>query len=246
MDIRLIALDMDGTLLDHEQRIPEENAEWIRRAVQEGIVVVLATGRAIFTVEPYVEQLQLASPIVLSNGSEVRKSLCEVWTRHLLSGEQVRWLREIALRMDVWYWSAAVSGSYNRDNWQRTGENEQWLKFGYYTENREKLERILAELEAAGQFEITNSDPHNLEINPKGVSKASGLREVCSRLGLTMDQVAAAGDSLNDLAMIREAGFGVAMGNAQDPVKRAADWITDTNVNNGVAKLIRKILKERG
>jgi hypothetical protein len=246
MDIRLIALDMDGTLLDHEQRISDENAEWIRRAIAEDIVVVLATGRAIFTVEPFVEQLELTSPMVLSNGSEVRKSLREVWTRHLLSGEQVRWLRELALRMDVWYWSAAVSGSYNRENWQRSGEDEQWLKFGYYTENRGKLETILAELEACGQFEITNSDPHNLEINPKGVSKASGLREICTRLGLTMDQVAAAGDSLNDLAMIREAGFGVAMGNAQDPVKRAADWITDTNVNNGVAKLIRKILKERG
>jgi len=246
MDIRLLALDMDGTLLDNEQRIPGENAEWIRRAVAEGIVVVLATGRAIFTVEPYVEVLELESPLVLSNGSEVRKSVSEVWSRHLLTGEQVRRLREIALRMDVWYWSAAVSGSYNRDNWDASGEHEQWLKFGYYTENREKLGRILEELKSLGQFEITNSDPNNLEINPKGVSKASGLREVCARLGIMMEQVAAAGDSLNDLAMIREAGFGVAMGNAQEAVKRAADWITDTNGNGGVAKLIRRILRERG
>lgn len=92
---------------------------------------------------------------------------------------------------------------------------------------------------------MTNSHPCNIELNPKGVSKASGLKEVCRRLGIDMSEVVAVGDSLNDLAMIREAGLGVAMGNAQEEVKKAADWTTVTNEEDGVAEVIfKKVLGE--
>jgi len=91
-------------------------------------------------------------------------------------------------------------------------------------------------------FEITNSHPANLEFNPKGVNKAAGLRQVCQLYGLSMDEVVAMGDSLNDIAMIREAGLGVAMGNAQEEVKRAADMIALSNTEDGVAHLIRSFV----
>ncbi|WP_158235056.1 HAD hydrolase family protein, partial [Pseudomonas sp. 2822-17] len=77
-------------------------------------------------------------------------------------------------------------------------------------------------------------------INAVGVNKAAALEKVCQRLNITMDNVIAMGDSLNDLAMITEAGLGVAMGNAQETVKQAADWVTDTNNEAGVAKAIHK------
>ncbi|MDF2963402.1 MAG: Cof-like hydrolase, partial [Paenibacillus sp.] len=95
-------------------------------------------------------------------------------------------------------------------------------------------------LEAWGVLEITNSHPLNLELNPKGINKASGIRQVCSLLGIGMSQVIAMGDSLNDESMIREAGLGVAMGNAQDEVKEFADVITATNEEHGVAKIIEQ------
>lgn len=103
---------------------------------------------------------------------------------------------------------------YNRNNWDGEILSREWLKFGYSTEDDEIRHKLLMRLQDMGGLEITNSSPHNLEINPLGVNKASGIREVCKLLGLEMSQVVAVGDSLNDLAAIQQAGFGVAMGNA--------------------------------
>src|SRR5690606_38231292 len=81
MDIRLIALDMDGTLLDSSENISPENRKWIRKATEAGIAVCLATGRGIYSVERYVQELGLDTPMVLVNGSEVRRNVGEVWER---------------------------------------------------------------------------------------------------------------------------------------------------------------------
>jgi hydroxymethylpyrimidine pyrophosphatase-like HAD family hydrolase len=87
---------------------------------------------------------------------------------------------------------------------------------------------------------VTNSHPCNLEINPIGISKASGIEEVCRLIGISMSEVVAMGDSLNDMAMIKAAGLGVAMGNAQEELKAAADLVTVTNNEHAVAKIIRE------
>ena len=83
---------------------------------------------------------------------------------------------------------------------------QEWLKFGYFTENAEKLQQIRDIVERWGTLEITNSHPSNIEINPLGISKASGVETVCQLLGICMSEVIAMGDSENDIAMIREAG----------------------------------------
>ncbi|MNI89787.1 Sugar phosphatase YidA [compost metagenome] len=90
-----------------------------------------------------------------------------------------------------------------------------------------------------GELEITNSSPYNLEINPAGINKASGVQMVCELLGLAMSEVVAVGDSLNDLAAIQAAGLGVAMGNAQIAVKENADVVTASNNDDGIALIIR-------
>ncbi|MNR51606.1 Sugar phosphatase YidA [compost metagenome] len=79
-------------------------------------------------------------------------------------------------------------------------------------------------------------------MNPLGVSKATGVEAVCDLLGISMSEVIAMGDSQNDIAMIREAGLGVAMGNAQEEVKQIADITTVTNNEHAVAQVIRKYL----
>ncbi|MBS4161556.1 HAD-IIB family hydrolase, partial [Klebsiella pneumoniae] len=98
---------------------------------------------------------------------------------------------------------------------------------------------VLEALKKNKELEVTNSSPTNIEVNAIGINKAAALAKVSERLGFTMENVMAVGDSLNDIAMIKEAGLGVAMGNGQDIVKETADWITDTNNENGVAKAIR-------
>lgn len=249
-DIKLVALDMDGTLLNEQHLISEANREAIREARAMGVTVIFATGRGMPTIEPFRQELRLESPIVAVNGSEVWKAPGELHLRHTLEVEALTALREIAVREDCWYWAYSTAGACNRDNWEKQTDGDpgslQWLKFGYYTEDARTLRRIRAEIDRIGDFAVTNSHPCNIEINPAGVSKATGLREVCRLLGLTMRQVMTVGDSLNDVDMLREAGLGVAMGNAQDEVKRLAQAVTGTNAEDGVAEAIRRYVLHPG
>ncbi|WP_438446646.1 Cof-type HAD-IIB family hydrolase [Gorillibacterium sp. sgz5001074] len=241
----MLALDMDGTLLNEEKEISGENRRWIGEASRAGIAVMFSTGRGRQSALPYAEQLGLETPMVLVNGSEVWRTPNELYKRTLMPLDWIRTMRKMALDYDVWYWAYAVQGIFNRENWPKTPEAEEamgWLKFGYYSENPVKLPAIRKTLEGWGTLEITNSHPFNIELNPLGISKASGLRDVCEFLGLEMSQVIAMGDSENDLSMIREAGLGVAMGNAQDEVKAEADAVTATNDEDGVARVIRRYI----
>jgi HAD superfamily hydrolase (TIGR01484 family) len=235
---KLIALDMDGTLLNEEKLISMPNRKAILSAMEAGVTVIFSTGRGVQSAMPYVEELGLKTPIVAVNGSEVWKAPGELLKRHLLSAELVRKLHEVAVKYDTWWWAYAVSGMFNTERWTDDIDGIEWLKFGYYTEDAAVLSEIRSTVEAWDVFEITNSHPSNIELNPKGVSKASGIEEVCQILGIHMSEVIAMGDSENDIAMIRAAGLGVAMGNAQEGVKLIADITTVTNEEHAVARII--------
>lgn len=231
---------MDGTLLNEEKQVSPANREAIYAALEAGVTVIFSTGRGVQSALPYAEELKLQTPIVSVNGSEIWKAPHDLLKRTLLDLDLVRRMYDLAIEHDTWYWAYSVEGMYNRDNWAEDITKPEWLKFGFYTENKESLEIIRGELARWGELEITNSHPDNLELNPKGISKASGIEEVCKLLGIEMSQVIAMGDSENDIAMIRAAGLGVAMGNAQDGVKRIADLVTVTNDEDGVAKIIQE------
>jgi Cof subfamily protein (haloacid dehalogenase superfamily) len=242
---KLVALDMDGTLLNEEKIISKENREAIFAALDAGVTVMMSTGRGVQSATPYIEELGLETPIVAVNGSEVWKSPKVLLKRELLPVQWIKDMHRIAVEHDTWFWAYAVQGIFNKDKWTDDPESIDWLKFGYYTEDEDTLRHIRQTLESWGTLEITNSHPCNLELNPKGISKASGIREVCGMLGITMAEVIAMGDSLNDLSMIREAGLGVAMGNAQEEVKAEADLVTVTNDEHGVAKVIREYILQK-
>ncbi|CAK4854397.1 unnamed protein product [Aphanomyces euteiches] len=242
---KLVALDMDGTVLNEEQKISERNQKAIAAAIEAGVIVMFATGRGIHSVKPFIDELKLSSPIVTTNGGEVWRAPGELLKRHQMEARWIRQMHEMAVEHDSWFWAYAIEGVYNRDNWPGDLDTIDWIKFGFHTENVDKLAIIRQELEAWGVFEITNSHPANLEMNPSGVNKASGLIDVCELLGIEMSEVIAMGDSLNDIAMIRAAGLGVAMGNAQEEIKQMADLVTGSNNEDGVAQIIEQyILKE--
>jgi hypothetical protein len=245
-DYKLIALDMDGTLLTDSKQISAENAKWIARAVEQDVAVVMATGRGIQLIRSYTEQLGLDSPIVAVNGGEIWGSPQQLHLRHTLDWRQVEWLRGVALQLGVWYWAYTTEGKLNRDSWGDTVlEDQVWLKFGFASNDAVALDRVKAMLDETGAYERTNSHPSNVEVNPRGISKAAGLCEVCRLLGIDMSQAVAIGDSVNDLSMITEAGLGVAMGNAQEEVKRKAAAVTASNEEDGVAKAIRRYVLGR-
>ena len=239
---KLIALDMDGTLLNSDKKISEMNRKWIERAVEHGYTVMFATGRGVQTASPYVEELGLRSPLISVNGGEVWEAPKVLLRRHEMKLDHIRELLDLAEREDCWYWAYTTEGMFNKTRWVDDPASFKWLKFGFYSEDAEQLARIRELVEATGFYEITNSHVFNIELNPAGISKASGIQEVCKLLEIRMEEVIACGDSLNDLAMIRAVGLGVAMGNAQEEVKLAAKAVTATNDEDGVAEVIRTYL----
>lgn len=236
---KLVALDMDGTVLNSQNQISDANRQAILDAIRAGITVMFATGRGIQSIIPYVEQLGIGSPIVASNGSEVWSRPHELHFRELLEVDWVIRMHQLAVAKDTWFWAYATSGHYNRENWVTDIRAVEWLKFGFQTAQPDVLAEIHKELVSWGLFELTNSHPTNIEVNPAGISKASGIAQVCSIIGTDMSRVVAIGDGLNDIAMIRAAGLGVAMGNAQEEVKEIADLVTVHHDEDGVAAVIR-------
>ncbi|MGG3914057.1 Cof-type HAD-IIB family hydrolase [Rossellomorea vietnamensis] len=245
MDIKLIALDMDGTLVNHEGEVSPENEQAIQRAKEKGIHVVLSTGRSLFTCRDISDELGRSSYLVTVNGGEIYDHEYNLVDRIPLDIDLVKQLWALKEEHDVYFWSSTSQGLFNsRKPFDRDIESYNWLKFGFDIQDDDVRKVLMDELVKNEALEITNSSPTNIEINPAGVNKAAALVKVCKWLDLSMDQVMAVGDSMNDIAMIREAGFGVAMGNAQEAVKEAADWVTGINTEHGVAQAIDKVLKE--
>ncbi|MEK4359611.1 Cof-type HAD-IIB family hydrolase [Paenibacillus sp. FSL M7-1455] len=239
---KMLALDMDGTLLTSDQTISPDTAEWIKRAKEEGVHVCLSTGRSFESALPYGEELGLSTPMITVNGSEVWRAPHRLHQRSLMDPKLISDMHAIAVAEDCWFWAYSVERVYNKDHWTDSIEGKEWLKFGYHTEDDEARHRILMRLQDMGGLEITNSSPHNLEVNPQGINKASGIRTVCGLLDIDMSEVIAVGDSMNDLAAIQAAGLGVAMENAQEVVREAADFVTSSNDKDGIAEVIRKFI----
>ena len=237
--IKLIALDMDGTLLTSQEKVSDYTKGVIAKALENDVHVVLSTGRWLNSCYPFAEELKLKSFLVTCNGGQIWTVGKDLLEEHLLTQEKIENMWYLAEKYDVFTWLVSTEDIYYNqrpDNFY----DHKWLKFGCETEDKDKLDKIIEELSHIDGLELTNSLPTNIEVNPKGVNKASALRKVCQDIGITMDQVLACGDSLNDIKMIQEAGVGVAVGNAQEAIKKVADYVTETNDNHGVAKAIEK------
>ncbi|PLR95079.1 Cof-type HAD-IIB family hydrolase [Bacillus sp. T33-2] len=238
-DVKLIALDMDGTLLNDHHEVSEENKSAIKEAEAKGATVVLSTGRSLNTCRDYAVSLELSSYLVTVNGSEIWGPSGELVERNQVSTDHMQWMWDLSKEHKTGFWAISTDGTWH-DEMPEDFHGKQWLKFGFNIEDDLIREKIMNDLSARQAFEISNSSPVNIEVNAIGINKAKGLRNVCELLGISMDNVMAVGDSLNDMAMIKEAGLGIAMGNAQPAVKEAADWVTGTNNESGVAQAIRK------
>ncbi|WP_017729320.1 Cof-type HAD-IIB family hydrolase [Halalkalibacterium ligniniphilum] len=236
--IKLIALDMDGTLLNDKHEVSEANRDAITEAQEQGVHVVLSTGRSLITCRDYAESLKLTSYLVTVNGSEIWHTSGELIHRQTVPADYIQTMWDLKNKYNTGSWAVTV-GKVWRDDFPTAISDYEWLKFGFDIQDDDVRALILEELSKNKELEISNSSPTNIEVNGIGINKARALEKVCEKIGITMNEVIAMGDSLNDLAMIREAGIGVAMGNAQDVVKEAADWVTGKNTDDGVAQAIR-------
>lgn len=239
--IKLIALDMDGTLLTSDEKVTERTCKAIKQAMEKDVHVVISTGRWLGSCYPYAESLGLQSYLVTSNGGEIWTMNKELIERHTIDPNLIEKMWDLGRDYDMGCWMNATDAVWQGERPNDFHEHE-WLKIGFDSHIPSNLEKLMQELSYFDQLELTNSQPNNVEVNPKGVHKGSALHKVCEKLGITMDEVMAAGDSLNDMKMIQQAGLGIAMGNAQEAIKKAADFETDTNNHDGVAKAIERFV----
>ncbi|WP_105114839.1 Cof-type HAD-IIB family hydrolase [Streptococcus suis] len=265
--IKLIALDMDGTLLNENKELMQPQIDAIHQAVEAGVTVVLCTGRPLVGVKPFVEQLGFDTEeeyIIVNNGCSTHStkdwSLID-WEE--LSISDIDYLStfienddvQISLfdEEDYFVLAEKANARVNLDaglvgmipqpidlSEARSGKHRFFeAMFVGEKEHIDAFEKQHNPILSQGYSTVRSQD-YLLEILPNGASKATGLKKLADRLGILPEEIMAMGDANNDLEMIAFAGLGIAMGNANEQVKAIAQDITDTNENNGVAKAIEK------
>jgi Cof subfamily protein (haloacid dehalogenase superfamily) len=263
MYYRLVASDLDGTLLDPESRIPEATADAVREYRRLGGHFILATGRSEISARPYADQLGLDGPIVSYNGGKlVSLSTGEVFYETFLdAGKAMRAYRALrALGKDVLVYcggaphaaeKTAVTERYQRRvNMEikiiadaRDVINESTKKLLVIDPLREfvRMSDALRPIFGDG-MNCVSSEKEYFEVMPPDTSKGRGLLAAAELLGVPAERTAAVGDYVNDVSMIEAAGLGVAVANAAQAAIGAAGYVTASNREDGVGKLLRRIM----
>ena len=269
-DIRLVALDLDGTVFNDKKEITPRTLAAIRNAVARGVAVLPATGRtasgipAAFTSIPgvrYALTSNGASVVDLQTGQQLVKQpfatadalkIYDILARYggvlriFIGGKSYTTRENAENHMDVVpenlksYFRTTRIEVDDMHATLRTHAHEIEKYSMLYHNEAERDAAWRAVQQACPGMELTSSLPGNMEINAPGVTKGSGLLALAAHLGLRREQTMAVGDSGNDRAMVEAAGLGVAMGNATDDIKEIADATTDDNNHDGVAKAIEK------
>ena len=124
-------------------------------------------------------------------------------------------------------------------------EKDNIIKCEIINTNKEKIHNLRKELENVSGIEITSSSNHNIEITKKGASKGKAIEILANYYNIKKEEIIAIGDSDNDMSAIEFAGMGVAMGNANEKLKKKSNFVTDSNDNDGVAKVIEKLILKK-
>jgi Cof subfamily protein (haloacid dehalogenase superfamily) len=263
----LIATDVDGTLLDERELVSPRTRAAVQAAVAGGARFVLATGRPPRWIPPVVEALGLAPMAVCANGAVIYDAASDrIVSAHTLAPDVLRELAEIATRvipgvglavervgrtaLDESIPQFASSPGYehawhNPDNTEVSVED--MLSVPAVKLLIRKSGARSADLAAALaphvgiSGDLTYSTNNGLiEVVPLGISKATGVAEIIRPLGITAEDVVTFGDMPNDVPMLSWAGLGVAMGNAHPEAVAAADEVTTTNSDDGVARVLER------
>lgn len=268
--IRLIALDLDGTVFNDQKEITPRTLAAIQAALQKGVAVLPATGRTVTGVPTQFTGIPGVRYALTSNGA----SVVDLQTHEKL----VNLPFEASLAERAYDVVAPFGGilsifidgqSYttranaqtslemvpaNLRKYFRTSRIEVEDMHRTLQDHKDEIEKFSmmyateeirdrawqAVMQACPEVEITSSLERNMELNAPGVSKGPGLMALAKRLGLTREEVMAVGDSGNDRTMVEMAGLGVAMENATEEIKAVADVITADNNHDGVALAIEK------
>lgn len=264
--IKLIAIDLDGTLFTDAKTISPRNKATLQEAKAAGVKVVICTGRPLKGIEATLKELDLEQPgdySITFNGGLVQKNdTGEIMEKASMTVKDIRDLyqlgQQLELPVDAVYGAnvyqlpsapGRVSLYHEMNSVMTFNEaeitdinDEHIFNKAVVAYDADYLDQQIKKIPQSyrGRFEIIKSRDSLLEFMPKGVTKAYGISLLAKDLGIAQAEVLALGDEENDLPMIEYAGIGVAMANAIPLVKEAADVITKSNEEDGVAEAIEK------
>ncbi|MBQ6470280.1 MAG: HAD family phosphatase [Lachnospiraceae bacterium] len=272
-DIKLIALDLDGTLLNSDKVLTPRSRAALQAASEKGIWIVPATGRFYKGMPEVIRSLPFVRYVITINGAAVFDAETgeDIYSADIPTDEAVAFYEYLDTLpviydgyMNGWgYMTAEMrekSASFDmlpfqmimmRDLRSSVPELKAFIKEHHYRPQKMQLftndpalrERLLVTMaEKYPQFSVTSSLPNNIEINSFDADKGRAILALAEKLSIPREATMAFGDGLNDVSMLRAAGVGVAMANAHPDVKAAADRLTDSCDEDGVAKVIEQLL----
>jgi HAD-superfamily hydrolase, subfamily IIB len=265
MRYRMVAIDMDGTLLNHEDEISDANLYAIRKAMSDGIKVVISTGRIFAAVKHYAKLLGLKAHVISANGAVISDAMGQnvIYTKPMDVIGAARCI-EIARKYDIYYHCYANDTLYTEKlaytSWTYSKLNEtlppeeriviqriddgvdfvlhsgyKIMKLVMIDDDADKLAKARYETMQVPSVAISSSMPNNFEVMARGVSKGRALEILADHYNIKMEHVVAIGDSENDISMLERVGLPIAMGNAADEVKNIARYTVPSNDEDGVA-----------
>lgn len=275
MFFRLLAVNMDGTLLTKNGRIHRSTREAISYVQEKGVKVTLVTSRAFSSAKKTADVLGLSVPIISNQGAFVATELENPIFAQQIGTEKaidlVRFLEGFPCHIRLIQEEHILANRHKGDrnflgkvvfsfgdqstqavqyvkNLSTTLQTNQVnpLVIDVRFDHEEDLKDVVLSLK--GMFSTLTAvmaDEHGLRITVKDASKLSGLVRVGEYLNIPVQDMVAIGDALDDVEMIKAAGLGVAMGNAAIPVKRSADWVTRSNVEHGVAYMVKEHFRKQ-
>lgn len=267
---KLIAVDMDGTLLNSNGRISDENLKSIHNAINKGVKVVFTTGRGIKAIDTFIKEAKLSDKneyVITNNGVALYSTnTLKCISSYELNSDEIREICEVGKKLDadiLIYDYESESSIFLRDSKYVQFETKHIgmpVSIIYdYCETLTKDKRAFKVLfvgekevldshfenipkEIKDKYNIVRTLPNTLEIFNKSCNKGNAVKALAEKFNILREEIICIGDQQNDFEMIQYAGLGVAMGNAIDKIKELADYITDTNDNDGVAKVIKKFV----
>lgn len=273
--IRMIALDLDGTLLTREKELTERTRAVLEKAIRQGVTVLVATGRPFEGVPKELKTFPGMRYALTANGArilDVEKDelLYENPVPLQIAGKVLDVYERYDTIQEIYYDGIGyanadkleIAEEYFREpamlryvlETRRPVENIRVLletmgrpvdKVQAIFRNLEEKAQAIKDLEEVEGISATGALHNNIEVNHIGVNKGSGILRLGEMLKIEREEIMVCGDGMNDVEMLREAGFAVAMANAHPDVKAVADYITETNDEEGVANAIERFVLEK-
>lgn len=266
---KFIAIDLDGTLVTDEKSLTDRTILDIKQALKKNIKITISSARAFYRLEKYIDELDLKKEnqyTICFNGAMIVENITgKVLYSKNLNNQEVNELIILGKQLNIPIMlysknahcveeipeviqknkkSKGLNSKIEKFNKINFNKKENYIYKIVFMDKPEKIIEIRKKLpkEIVEKYEVTSSIPEYIEFVKKGIKKSEAIKFIMNKCNIKREEVIAIGDGENDIEMIKFAGLGVAMANANNYVKENADSITDSNNDDGVGKLIEKII----